>query len=184
MKCRFLQTHLAVPFPSIWLCTKGHAVSSGARRWLLTACIPKIAACNFHIQRLSTIRPFWSLFSLTTISLLCYSNRKLVPISQRMPGTWARTLCEEAPMSISIIAFPTISATTPLPVAPIDAVAFLWQVDCRHSVLPMVIHSQPITRSLTRTVTVHQTHAGQQTHHVDCRVPTQRVMTDHFYQFM
>ena len=23
MKCRFLQAHLAVPFPSIWLCTKG-----------------------------------------------------------------------------------------------------------------------------------------------------------------
>jgi hypothetical protein len=184
MKCRFLQAHLAVPFPSIWLCTKGHAVSSGARSWLLTACIPKIAACNLPIQRLSSIRPFWSLFSLTTISLLCYSNRKLVPISQRMPGTWARTLCEEAPMSISIIAFPIMSATTPLPVAPIDAAAFLWQVDCRRSVLPMVICSQPITSSLARTMSVSQDHAGQQTHRVDCRVPTQRVMADHFHQFM
>src|SRR5436190_22087858 len=184
MKCEVLQVQIAVPFPSIWLCTKGIAVSSGARRWLLTACIPKIAACNFHVQRLSSIRPFWSLFSLTTISLLCYSNRKLVPISQRMPGTWARTLCEEAPMSISIIAFPIMSATTLLPVAPIDAAAFLWQVDCRRSVLPMVIHSLPITRSLERTMSVSQNHAGQQTHRVDCRVPTQRVMADHFHQFM
>src|SRR5438046_1712876 len=63
MKCRFLQAYLAVPFLSIWLCTKDNAVSSGARSWFLTACIPKIAACNFHIQRLSSICPFWSLFS-------------------------------------------------------------------------------------------------------------------------
>ncbi len=183
MKCRFLQAHLAVPLLSIWPCARGNAVSSGARSWLLTACIPKIAACNVPTQRLSSIRPFWSLFSLTTISSLCYSNRKLVPISQRMPGTWARTLCEESAMSRSIITFSTMSATTSLHVAPIDAAAFLWQVDCRHSVLPMVIRSLPITRSLKRTVT-DQNHAGQQTHRVDCRVSTQRVMADHFHQFM
>lgn len=184
MKYRFLRAHLAVPFSSIWLCTQGNAISSGARSWLLTAYILKIVACLLPTQRLSCIRPFWSLFSLTTISLVCYSNRKLVPISQRMPGTWARTLCGEAPMSISIIAFPIMSATTPLPVAPIDAAAFLWQVDCRRSVLPMVICSQPITSSLARTMSVSQDHAGQQAHRVDCRVPTQRVMADHFYQFM
>jgi len=87
-------------------------------------------------------------------------------------------------MSRSIIAFSTMSAATSLHVAPIDAAESLWQVDTRRSVLSMVICFQRITSSLARTVSISQGHAGQQTHRVDCHVPTQRVMADHFYQFM
>src|SRR5260370_42318354 len=101
-----------------------------------------------------------------------------------MKGTCARTLFEESAMSRSIITFSTMSATSWLHVTPIDAAEFLWQVDTRRSVLPIVIRFQQITRSLARTVSVSQDHAGQQTHHVDCRVPMQIGMADHFHQYM
>jgi hypothetical protein len=181
MKCGFLQRQRTVPSPCILPFAMGNAASSGARRWLLTACIPKIAACHFYIQRLSSFRPFWSLLSLTTISPLCYSSCRLVPISQRMPGIWAMTLCEESAMSMHIIASSTMSATTSLHVTPIDAAGFLWQVDTRRSVLPMVICFQQITRSLARTMFISQDHAGQQTHRVDGRTLMHRGIADHFY---
>ncbi len=183
MKCRFLQTHFTVPFPSIWPCTRGNAVSSGARRRLLSACILKIVACNGHAQGLSSFHPFWSLFSLTIISLVCYSSCRLVPISQRMPGTWARTLCEEPAMS-AIIAFPTRNETASLHVIPIDAAESLWQLDSRCTALPIVIRSQPIASSLVRTMSVSQDHEDPQAYRVYCRISAPRVIADYYHQPM
>jgi len=131
----------------------------------------------------SSIHPSWSLFSLTTISLLCYSSCRLVPISQRMPGTWARTLCEEPAMS-AIVAFPTINETASLHIAPIDAAASLWQLNSRCTVLPIVIRSQPITISLARTMSASQDHADPQAHRVDCCISTPTVIVDHSHQSM
>lgn len=114
---------------------------------------------------------FPSLFALTTISSLCYSRGTLV-FSHRMPSTRAMTLCEESALSMRIIAFPAGSAPAWLHGAPIEGAEAVWQVDFRHRVLSMAVRSQQIMRYLTRTVAVHQDHAGQRTHRVADRVPT------------